>query len=756
MNTVNSPDTKEQLISRGLESFIKGSYSEAATHFEEILRSIPNDADALHHLAGCQIQLRQYETAQETTQKVLHLDPRNFLAWFRLGQIHYNCKRFDSAVDAFGKAIEIKPDFADAWFMGGQSLIQNGNINDGMLALENALIHNSSSVIFNEIFAKYFIEYKRDVGTLVITGGIGDILLCLPFLLKNKNHNLKVNVLTHFKGAKRIFDSLAIAVNKIGYYSNDAERLKSQPEIIGPREYYPCPKRWFLDENPFDSKKINLDTSRPTLGIQLGGSSISIDLQNKIGLPNKSLPVSLLQNILAFDAFNIILFGSKSEIDSYGIVESQNLHFACYQNIDESLSLVSQCDGFVGSDSSIKSVTAMLQIPTFIWMGDYQDPYRDANFIDPFAKKNVFEVFRYKNVNQDILEGTKKTFEFLKNIDLIESIPSLPLKEDTQKINVDVNESFHQENGNQFISSRGLIKSCASHNRKPISSNAHIDDDLLRAHQSGGSIYICTDALLNFSINHLPKITDTFTLLSGDSDIRLDALMVNIPQIQSILNHPKLHQWYAQNLDVEHEKIEPLPIGMDYHTMNEKPNFWGPGIQSPAIQEQDLLKVIHSSKNFKDRRFLGYCNWTNSINNSDRTLCLDRIQKELCYFEKSAIPRIETWNNQANHMFVISPEGIGMDCHRTWEALLLGCVPVVKKNKHNLFKNLPVWEVNDWSEFNATNVLEKIQYFCEVEFDYSELFMKFWQINLGHQQTIFKNKISKMTSYTELLRSSLV
>jgi Tfp pilus assembly protein PilF len=88
MNTVTSPATKEMLISRGLESFINGSYSEATGYFEEILSHKPNDLDALHHLAGCQIQLQEYESAQETIQKALNLDAKNSLAWFRLGQIH--------------------------------------------------------------------------------------------------------------------------------------------------------------------------------------------------------------------------------------------------------------------------------------------------------------------------------------------------------------------------------------------------------------------------------------------------------------------------------------------------------------------------------------------------------------------------------------------------------------------------------------------------------------------------------------------
>lgn len=43
MNTATSPATKEMTISKGLESFINGSYCEASDYFEKILTSTPTD-----------------------------------------------------------------------------------------------------------------------------------------------------------------------------------------------------------------------------------------------------------------------------------------------------------------------------------------------------------------------------------------------------------------------------------------------------------------------------------------------------------------------------------------------------------------------------------------------------------------------------------------------------------------------------------------------------------------------------------------
>lgn len=242
MNTIATVSTKQKLISMGLESFIKGSYSEATTCFKEILSNTPNDTDALHHLAGCQIQLRQHEAAQASIEQALHINPKNPLAWFRLGQIHYACKRYELAIDSFGKAIKIQPDFADAWFMGGQALIQNVDINDGMLALKNALAINPSSIIFNAVFGKCFLQYKSAIGTLVAFGGIEELISYLPFLLENKEKDLKVNVITNFKSADNLFKSLSIPVSTISLYTNEIQGQELQSKILAMREHYQCPK----------------------------------------------------------------------------------------------------------------------------------------------------------------------------------------------------------------------------------------------------------------------------------------------------------------------------------------------------------------------------------------------------------------------------------------------------------------------------------------------------------------------------------
>ena len=52
-------------------------------------------------------------------------------------------------------------------------------------------------------------------------------------------------------------------------------------------------------------------------------------------------------------------------------------------------------------------------------------------------------------------------------------------------------------------------------------------------------------------------------------------------------------------------------------------------------------------------------------------------------------------------MFVLSPQGNGLDCHRTWEALYCGAVPVITTGTlpPDLVNKLPIVEVQRWDDF---------------------------------------------------------
>lgn len=53
----------------------------------------------------------------------------------------------------------------------------------------------------------------------------------------------------------------------------------------------------------------------------------------------------------------------------------------------------------------------------------------------------------------------------------------------------------------------------------------------------------------------------------------------------------------------------------------------------------------------------------------------------------------------ADSKYVLSPPGSGTDCHRTWEAIYLGAIPIVLRSAWGFTEGeLPVMIVDDWSE----------------------------------------------------------
>ena len=117
--------------------------------------------------------------------------------------------------------------------------------------------------------------------------------------------------------------------------------------------------------------------------------------------------------------------------------------------------------------------------------------------------------------------------------------------------------------------------------------------------QSNGEIvYINTTAIPNFVMNYLPNIKYKFVLLSGDTDKTIPDDYQN--ETKQILNHPLLLHWNAQNSRLVNDKLVQLPIGLDLHTLTEKP-LWGP-VQS--VEEQIIdLESIKSKNISKQNKF---------------------------------------------------------------------------------------------------------------------------------------------------------
>jgi len=257
--------------------------------------------------------------------------------------------------------------------------------------------------------------------------------------------------------------------------------------------------------------------------------------------------------------------------------------------------------------------------------------------------------------------------------------------------------------------------------------------------RNGMSIYVCSDLLKWFVMNVLPRIKHNFVLVSGDSDMCIPMQALDRLQTNVLINHPRLLKWFAQNVFVvAHPKISQLPIGLDYHTISDNPHFkWKMHDEKsqPIFQEQILIDIREKMKPFYERIPLIYVNFTlNNDRFKQRQQSLSQIQHNLLAINIADTKRTINWKNIGQYAFVLSPFGMGMDCHRTWEVLCLGAIPIVKANGFKpMLADLPVLFVNEWHEITREILDETIQTFKNKEFKYEKLTLKYWTDMINQQ-----------------------
>jgi hypothetical protein len=147
----------------------------------------------------------------------------------------------------------------------------------------------------------------------------------------------------------------------------------------------------------------------------------------------------------------------------------------------------------------------------------------------------------------------------------------------------------------------------------------------------------------------------------------------------------------------------PIPIGL------ENRNYFRNGIKHHysslpsrifedwADREHMVFLSIKRENNLRYRTGL-----ENHLNFSDENLISDNFLSPSIY--RSLVRKSQ---------FVISPPGNGSDCHRTWEAIYLGAVPIVLREFWNFGDDLPVLIVDDYSQIEAaiSNFTANFDYF---------------------------------------------
>lgn len=296
-----------------------------------------------------------------------------------------------------------------------------------------------------------------------------------------------------------------------------------------------------------------------------------------------------------------------------------------------------------------------------------------------------------------------------------------------------------RENNCNFVSSRGILKSCDVHSDTPVSSIKQLINYNWGLLRPGAIVYVCTSAVgqLAQAINQIPC---PIVLVSGDADEDAPTnIFASEQDFLSFIQNPKILHWFAQNGVVRHSKFSQIPIGLDYHTMSQGPTHWGPQI-SPAEQEQLLQQIARAALPLAQRKLKAHANFhflMTTKYGADRVRARELISPSMVDYEPQRVDRKTTWENQSKYAFVISPHGNGLDCHRTWEALCLGCIPIVRTSPmDSLFEGLPVYIVQDWNEVTEENLRNVLADFSKRTFDLNRLTLSYWMNQINAKKSL--------------------
>jgi hypothetical protein len=240
---------------------------------------------------------------------------------------------------------------------------------------------------------------------------------------------------------------------------------------------------------------------------------------------------------------------------------------------------------------------------------------------------------------------------------------------------------------------------------------------------------------------HTHDVKDTFDAIRKDKDKKYVVITHNSDG--KVKTPPGQHDadpawlpdnvvhWYAQNVCGLHPRVSSLPIGLEN-------NYCFPELKKV---EQLRLKREEMQAGLIPRNRLAYINFNPGTNPQERQPLYKRFE-DCGWATKKCVQNgrgyAEYIHDLCTHKYCLCPEGNGTDTHRLWEALYLGCIPVVQYHLNVGFytdayqssTSLPILCVVKWEQLkqnlleNTTDVFSDIGWWQETE---TILDFKFWR-----------------------------
>jgi len=168
-------------------------------------------------------------------------------------------------------------------------------------------------------------------------------------------------------------------------------------------------------------------------------------------------------------------------------------------------------------------------------------------------------------------------------------------------------------------------------------------------------------------------------LLTSFSDAIVTTRMANrLPK--------NVEHWFSNNVETTHPKVTAIPIGMLQSVEKEQilSDQISLGVQPPVNTcTMCFLRNIPCNPNPREGIYelLGGGPWITAKGGFEH------------------IPADIFYQDMRHHPFTISPPGAGPDCHRHWEAIALGSIPIVIRSRAtDILADMPCLRIDHWAQ----------------------------------------------------------
>lgn len=226
--------------------------------------------------------------------------------------------------------------------------------------------------------------------------------------------------------------------------------------------------------------------------------------------------------------------------------------------------------------------------------------------------------------------------------------------------------------------------------------------------KEGDAIFVRTDMLPTFISAIHPHISNGYILVTHNDDLPIPGPSANL------LEDEKLIAWFGQNVEHEgHPKLHPVPIGIANR-------YWSHGDIGVISQMQERVGK-------ENRPYWLYMNFLIRTYPAERSYVYETFINRPYCVTKESVDTYVYLDDLIKSKFVLSPRGNGIDCHRTWEALLMGAIPIIKSSSLDpLYQDLPVLIVNSWDEITNEKLEKEWERIQAGSYKLEKLYAGYW------------------------------